>query len=129
MELLVPLVPDVPDMDFVEYFSEAKAVTNGLLQRGLKGFGYDKKQDFLQEDLQSPLGFIVALVWILRVRIDDGIIWLGTMCSSWIWLSRGSTRRTRQKPRGGSFEGISVQKCNILTAHKAVLITVAYARG
>ena len=129
MELLQSVVPEKPDCDFVEYFCGNKAVTKGLLQRGLKGFGYDKKQDFHQEDLQSPLGFIVALVWVLRVKIDEGLIWLGTVCSSWIWLSRGSCRRTRAKPRGGFFEGISVQKGNILTAHSAVLMAIAYARG
>ena len=40
-----------------------------------------------------------------------------------------STRRTRHRPRGGLFEGVSVQKGNILTAHRAVLIANAYALG
>ena len=84
----------MPDLDFVEYFCGKKPVAIGLQQRALQGFGYDKKQDFHQEDLQSPLDFIVALVWILWVEIDEGLIWLGTVCSSWIWLSRGSCRRT-----------------------------------
>ena len=67
------------------------------------------------------------LWWILRVHVDNGMIWLGTERSSWIWLSRGSTRRTRVRPRGGACARISVEKGNDLTARSAVLIAIAYA--
>ena len=42
------------------------------------------------------------LVWLLlQLRLTrGGLLWIGVPCSSWIWLSRGSTRRCHLRPRG-----------------------------
>ena len=42
------------------------------------------------------------LVWLLlQLRLTrGGLLWIGIPCSSWIWLSRGSTRPCHLRPRG-----------------------------
>ena len=44
----------------------------------------------IDRDMNSPSGFITALLFTLAVE-TGGLVWLGTVCSSWIFLSRGST--------------------------------------
>ena len=36
----------------------------------------------------------------LRHMADGGLAWFAPLCSTWIWLSRGSTRRSYLNPRG-----------------------------
>ena len=43
----------------------------------------------------------------------EGHVWVGAPCSSWIWLSRGSTRRCQLRPRGNKAIR-SVKKANRL---------------
>ena len=50
-------------------------------------------------DLHSGMGFLTAFQALRRV-VMGGLIWLGLPCCSYIWLSRGTTRRCRLRPRG-----------------------------
>ena len=128
LEILMTLVPIIPDLDFVEFFCGAKAVTFALERLGLRGLGYDKIHDRSHQNMMSGLGFCCALCWLLRVTPDDGFVWEGTLCSSWIWLSRGTTRRTRALPRGDQSSS-SVVTGNALAARSAIIIAICYARG
>ena len=50
-------------------------------------------------DLLSAIGLLAAFQASRRI-IRGGFVWLGLPCSSFVWLSRGSTRRCRLRPKG-----------------------------
>ena len=131
LEILMTLVPIIPDLDFVEFFCGAKAVTFALERLGLRGLGYDKIHDRSHQNMMSGLGFCCALCWLLRVTPDDGFVWLDTLCSSWIWLSRGTTRRTRALPRGdqSSSAVVTGNACSTLRYHHCHLLRSRFVMG
>ena len=63
-------------------------------------------------DLASAVGFLVAFQACRRL-VRNGLLYLGTPCSQWIWLSRGSTGRCRLRP-GGDKKIPSVRATNRL---------------
>lgn len=50
-------------------------------------------------DLLSAIGLLAAFQSCRRV-IRGGFVWLGLPCSSFVWVSRGSTHRCRLRPKG-----------------------------
>ncbi len=50
-------------------------------------------------DLGIALGLLSAFQACRRL-IKGSLLWLGCPCSSWVWVSRGSTRRCRLRPAG-----------------------------
>lgn len=50
-------------------------------------------------DLLCAVGWLAAMQACRRM-VAGSLVWLGVPCSSWIWLSRGSTFRCRVRPRG-----------------------------
>lgn len=47
----------------------------------------------------SAVGWLAAMQACRRM-VAGSLVWLGIPCSSWIWISRGSTFRCRVRPRG-----------------------------
>ena len=88
----------------VEYFCGEKAVTNafGICFGKKKVKGYDIKHDPHHQNLNTGDGFLLALVWLLRLIEAEGLTWWGTVCSSFIWLARGHSRRTKQAAQGNA---------------------------
>lgn len=50
-------------------------------------------------NLGLAVGFLAAFAACRRL-VKGGVVWCGTPCSQWVWLSRGSTGRCRIRPRG-----------------------------
>lgn len=50
-------------------------------------------------NLLMSIGFLTALQAV-RKLIKQGLLWVGMPCSSWIWMSRGTSRRCALRPRG-----------------------------
>ena len=51
------------------------------------------------ESTRTRQGFIRALAYILQLQVS-GLLHCGPPCSSWVWVSRGSTKRTRYNVLG-----------------------------
>lgn len=51
------------------------------------------------QNILLAMGFVVTLQTLRRV-IKNGTVWLGVPCSSWVWMSRATTRRCRLRPQG-----------------------------
>lgn len=74
-------------------------------------------------------GFIRALQLVLRLRVG-GLLHAGPPCSSWVWVSRGSTKRTRANPMGcaklpATAEGNTTLRLNDATSYYIKLIKLA----
>ena len=114
-------------LDFVEYFSGQQAVTNGIASLGLYAVPYDVINDGRYQDLNSIWGFIHALQLLRMLEPVTGLIWLGTVCSTWVFMSRNSTMRTPRNPRG-DLRRRCVLKGNRQAARSAALIAFCFAR-
>lgn len=123
------------DLYCVEYFCGEGASHKGV-QAGAKRMrrtkfevrGFDIRNDPVYQDLNTDFGFLSALLWLLRLVDFEAMTWFGTVCSSWMWLARGTTRMTYRAPRG-NLRAPSVQAGNQMVARTAFLLCVAYAKS
>lgn len=76
--------------------------------------------------MKPRLGFLIALRGVLRV-MPGGLLFSGLPCSSWVWISRGSTGRSQDNPRG-TVENNCTKVGNTLAARTALLFLVATVR-
>ena len=116
------------DLDCAEFYCGLGAVTRAMQARGARAVGYDIGKDPRLQDFCSPLGYSTALQWSRRLRRGTSLVWLGTVCSTWVFLNRGTSRRTRALPTGSMFVP-SVELGNIMVVRSALLIIIAYAIG
>ena len=118
------------DLMMVEYFCGEKAVTNafGDYYGYRKVKGYDYRHDSHNQNLNTGDGFLLALCWLQRVKEALGAVWWGTVCSSWVWLARGHSRRTKQAARG-DVSIASIAAGNKMVSRMALLLTLCYAKG
>ena len=86
-------------------FAFATICTNYLLVQCWTQVAYSRCHDLL-----SVVGFMVTLACIRRLR-TGGHLWAGAPCSSFVWMSRGSTKRCRLRVRGARALS-SVKKAN-----------------
>ena len=78
-------------------------------------------------DLCSDEGLATAICTLLRVR-EGGLCFMGPQCSSWIWLSRSTTRRSAADP-DGDLSLPTVREGNHLNKVVALLVTIAGLAG
>ena len=64
------------------------------------------------------IGFLTALQAV-RKLIQQGLLWIGMPCSSWIWMSRGTTRRCGLRPRRS-------KKIRCVRSHNRLVRRVCY---
>ena len=114
------------NIDTAEYFSGAAQVTKNLALRGLAAVSFDVFDEIYQ-NINGVIGFICALQILRRVRPASGLVWLGTVCSSWIFLSRDSTMQSHQDARGDRNRRC-VRAGNRQAARSAVIIAIAFCR-
>ena len=78
----------------------------------------------------TRLGFLVACQYVLRVKAN-GLLWGGLPCSLHVWISRGTSGKSRDNPRGicnGVFKHDSVRIANLVAARYAMLVLVCLVR-
>ena len=77
-------------VDAIEYFAGVAEIQKAVQTCGMKCLAFDKDYDDEGMDLLSDLGFVTAFIWALRLKRYGLTPW-GTLCSSWIWVSRSVT--------------------------------------
>ena len=82
-------------LDFVEYYAGEGHLTDGMLTEGYKGkcFDISYAETACGQDLLTAEGFRAATLATMFLRTHDGESWHGLVCSSWVFLSRSSTKR------------------------------------
>ena len=111
MKVLLPLLlllgtgPDIgdKDLDLVEFFCGCQAITRGAQFMGRKAYGVDilspQKVSQPRRNLGTKHGFCLALKLICRLR-RFGLTWWAPPCSSWVWISRATNKRSVDDPLG-----------------------------
>ena len=79
------------------------------------------------QDMMSVAGYLQAIQRTLRV-CTKGLLWLGTPCRSFVWVSRSRHKRSRANPFGDSKHRF-VECGNSLTARSVILCLIALVRG
>jgi hypothetical protein len=64
---------------------------------------------------------------VMRLKIG-GLLWGGVPCSSWVFLNRGTSGRSRDKPLGNDWQA-SVRSSNLIVTRFVLLCLLAVARG
>ena len=72
------------------------------------------------------LGLLVAIQYILRCKIG-ALLFSGLPCSAHVWMSSGTTKKTRQNPRGDINEP-STAAGNCLAARFGLVVLLAICR-
>ena len=86
-------------IDGVEFFSGVGNIAARMNKLGYDCLAYDINHADPGQNLNTDEGFITALSWGARIR-ENGLCSWGTVCSSWVWLSRQMSRRSVLKPFG-----------------------------
>ena len=90
-----------------------------MLRLGKKCLAFDKDYDDEGMDLLTDMGFVTAFVWALRLQRFGLTPW-GTLCSSWVWVSRSTTKRTGDNVLGD--ESVPcVQQGNIMVSRMCLI--------
>ncbi len=124
MEMLGQCGP-TPELDFGELFAGAGAVHRHLQDLGYRGRAMDqvycKGHDILQ-----PLGMLAAIRIACSIK-PGGLLWLAPPCSTWVWLTRGSTGRSLTAL--GDFTLPAVIEQNALVERVMLLCELVHRRG
>ena len=77
-------------------------------------------------DLNSPAGMALAVLLLLSI-VQGGLIGGGSPCSSFVWISRGSTGRSKAEPEGDRSRR-PVALANKLSQFVCILVRIAILR-
>ena len=78
-------------------------------------------------DMTTAEGMALATLLLLRVRVG-GLFFNACQCSTWVWIGRAQTKRSKECIMGDS-EKQSVQEANVLNKYSAVLAHIAWLLG
>ena len=111
---------------FAEFFCGSGGLVTALSQAGMRCAWFDI-------DLQSSHNILSVAGLSAAVRIalsvmPGGLVWFGVPCSTFVWLARGHTKRSRQHPLGDVTRG-DVQRANHITKVVAMLCRLLSARS
>ena len=112
---------------FVEYYAGDAAVTKAQQARGIEAQALDIRYDDVGQDMTSDHGFINALACALNIIPGGGSHW-GTVCSSWIFMSSGTTKRSKLAPMGDR-NCQSVRMGNLMVSRMVLILLVVQAVG
>jgi hypothetical protein len=114
------------NLDLFEMFAGMGNLSFAFRAKGFKSEGFDVSSN-PKEDLSTTVGFILALRGVLRLKIG-ALLWGGVPCSTWVYISRGTSGRSAWQPMGNTTMPC-VRAANLVTARFAALVLLAVARG
>lgn len=117
--------PHYRDLDSVELFAGAMMITRNMVRNKQASISFDIEYS-ITEDICSSVGFAESLHGILRVR-PKGSIWGAPVCSSWGFIGRKGTARTKERPSGNSSP--RTKNANRMVVLTTLLFLAAYVRG
>ena len=118
---------DISTLQAVEVFSGVGNMAAAFNAFGLPASTFEKEHGGESEDVLSDAGLGKLLFTVARVA-TGGLVWLGPPCSSWIWLSRRSTKRKKSDVQGDATVA-SVAEANKLAHVVADVIRTCHALG
>ena len=116
-----------------EVFAGLMAITRALNAAGAQSVPFDKEYSKWM-DINEPYGFLLIILMVLRMFLnsaktgDEAVLWLAPLCSSWVFMCRGVSMRSRVTPHGDTSVPL-VAASNEMVAKTALLLKLADALG
>ena len=114
----------------MEFFSGMGEVQRAFNQNGCKARGFDIINHPGYSDVESITtdeGFCTALQYIRRLKTAKGLAHWATVCSTWVWMSRGSTGRSQSIL--GNVNSEPVAEGNMQVSRMVLLIMLIVAKS
>ena len=109
-----------------EFFCGTGGLVTALSQAGMRCAWFDIDVESCH-DILSAAGLAIAVRIALSV-MPGGLVWFGVPCSTFVWMARGHTKRSRQNPLGDVTRG-DVHRANRIARTVAVLCRLLSERG
>ena len=121
--------------DAAEVFSGVGAITHAAVDQGFQATAFDKCRvpgqtdgpGPLSEDLCTEAGFLSALALVATLRVG-GLLWLATVCGSWVWMNLHKTQRRFENQYWGDLTYNPVRIGNHLAMVTIFLMHFAFGR-
>ncbi|CAK9085109.1 unnamed protein product [Durusdinium trenchii] len=114
-------------LDHAELFAGKMAVSLAEMEESRRCASLDLEYGGECMDFMTNKGFVHAVYTVLRLSPGSSLT-LAPVCSTWVWMSRGSTKRSKALPLGDD-SAPSVALGNTMVARCALLLFLAAARG
>ena len=116
------------DLQSLELFAGKKAISRATQKFGFQACALDKTYSSADTmDICTENGFRHALQLACRL-MPGSTCWAAPVCSSWVWVSRSSSRRSATRPEGDT--KISwVSQGNLQVKLTVTVLLVAFMRG
>ena len=115
------------ELDFIELFCGEANLSEGLLEQGWVGLSLDVKRDPVMQHLMHASGFLALIVWFFKLKTGRALQFYGTVCSSWILLSRSSTKRSLFSPLG-DLKSATVVHANVMVSRVSLLMLLGWCK-
>lgn len=112
-------------VSFAEAFAGDHAWSRGMQFMGFEGRTFDMRFT-PAHNFMKPVGF-VALVATVMAMHKGAVLWLGTPCSTWVWMSRHSTGRGETIL--GNCTSAYIRAQNALIGRVCYILVLAMKRG
>ncbi|CAE7735215.1 unnamed protein product [Symbiodinium necroappetens] len=107
-------------LDAVEKYAGVKTIATAFRSMDLKAASFEMNDDPVTEDIQSGLGFAYGLALTLRLFRNAGLNFEAPVCSTWVWVNRATSGRSRAYPLG------DMTREQVRAANKMVARTCIY---
>ena len=115
------------EFDFIELFCGEANLSKGLLDNGWVGLSLDVKKDPVMQNLMNPSGFLALIVWFFKLKTGRALEFYGTVCSTWIFMSRVSTKRSATMPLG-DLSSATVVYANVMVSRVSLLMLLGWCK-
>ena len=118
-----------PDADGTEFFAGMREFTKACWRHGKVVLPFEINDDVPggRFDINSDAGFATALHMVLRCK-PGSINVFAPVCSTWVWVNRGTSARTEWDPLG-DVNKPQVVAANKMVARCVILLMIVAARG
>ena len=116
------------DLDAVEYFSGVATYYRACRARNFRSAKYDLIEHGIWNNILTSEGFIAAVQLARRLKFHS-LSSFATVCSTWIWVCRGSTRRSQEEPLGAEPRSQCVTDANWMVARVTMIWMLIVASG
>ena len=113
-------------LQFVEWFCGTGNLTTACSQQGLRVRWFDCTLDPSKMNLLTDAGFAAAIRLALSMMIG-ATAWFGVPCSTFVFMSRSHTKRSRTLPKGNC-KRKDVRRANLIVDRVAFLIKILSLR-
>ena len=117
------------DLDCIEYFAGRARIHEAFVAGGFHAASFEVLWTSTM-NFNNIYGFINAVMLTLRLR-PRALQWFATVCSTWVWVSRGTTWRSEDAPEGPKtlrHRTKRVKEANMQVSRMMLLACVAVSR-